>query len=325
VCVPIFATVVATGIAVAPLPVLAQAPQKFPTKPVRLVVGYVPGAQSDTIARIIATKMSERWGQAVVVENRPAAGGTLAAVTVAKATPDGHTLLYGGANFAISAAMQANLPYDPFKDFVGVSQIGYGTQVLVVGHALGIKSVKDLIALAKAQPGKLIFGSAATGSGTHLAGARFNLAAGIKVVHVAFKGGAEAMIEAMTGRVHYSMGTLVAALPFIKDGKLLALAVHTPQRSHVLPDVPALAETLPEFKRPDATNGVLAPAATPRPVVNQVSKEIARILDLPDMKEWLQSAGIVPAPTTPEEHDRILRAQIETLSKVVRDIGLRPK
>ena len=320
-----FATVVAAGAAFAPLPGLAQAQQKFPTKPMRLVVGYVPGAQSDTLARIIGTKMSEKWGQPVVVENRPAAVGTLAAVTVARAAPDGHTLLYGGANFAISAAMQASLPYDPVKDFSGVTQIGYGTQVLVVGPALGVKSVKDLIALAKAQPGKIIFGSSATGSGTHLSGARFNLAAGIKVVHVAFKGGAESMIETLTGRTHFSMGTLVTALPFIKDGKLLPLAVHTPQRSLVLPDVPALAETLPDFKRPDATNGLLAPAGTPRPILNQISKEVARILDLPDIKEWLQGMGIVPAPTTPEEHDKVLRAQIETLSKVVRDAGLRPK
>ena len=318
-------TAIAAGAAVALLPGLAQAQQKFPTKPIRFVVGYVPGAQSDTLARIIGAKMGEQWGQPVVVENRAAAGGTLAAVTVAKATPDGHTLLYGGANFAISAAMQPSLPYDPFKDFAGVTQIGYGTQVLVVGSALGVKSVKDLIALAQAQPGKLIFGSAATGSGTHLSGARFNFAAGIKVVHVAFKGGADAMIEAMTGRTHYSMGTLTNALPFIKDGKLLALAVHTPQRSIILPDVPALAETLPDFKRPDASNGLLAPAGTPRPILTQISKEVARILDLPDIKERLQALGIVPAPTTPEEHDKVLRAQIETLSKVVRDAGLRPK
>jgi len=320
-----FPIVIATGVAAIATPGFAQAQQKFPTKPIRFVVGYVPGAQADTLARIIGAKMGENWGQPVVVENRPAAGGTLAAVTVAKAAPDGHTLLYSGANFAISAAMQPSLPYDPFRDFTGVTQIGYGTQVLVVGPALGVKSVKDLIALAKAQPGKIIFGSSATGSGTHLSGARFNFAAGIKVVHVAFKGGAESMIEAMTGRIHYSMGTLTNALPFIKDGKLLALAVHTPQRSLVLPDVPALAETLPDFKRPDASNGLLAPAGTPRPILNQISKEIARILDLPDIKERLQTLGIVPAPMTPGEYDKLLRAQIETLSKVVRDAGLRPR
>lgn len=320
-----FATTIATGIIAMLMPADAQAQQKFPTKPVRLVVGYVPGGQSETLTRFVGAKLSEMWRQPVVVENRPGAGGMLAAAMVAKATPDGYTLLYAGSNFAITAALQPSLPYDPIKDFAGVTQIGYGTQVLVVGLALGVKSVKDLIALAKAQPGKIIFGSASTGSGSHLTGARFNLVAGVKVVHVAFKGGPESTIHAMTGRTHYSMATLTSALPFIKDGKLIALAVHTPQRSPVLPDVPALEEILPEFKRTDATNGLLAPAGTPRSILNQVSKDVARVLELSDTKEWLQTMATVGAPTTPEEYDKILRAQIASLSKLVRDIGLRPK
>jgi len=320
-----FATVIATGVALATAPGIAQVQQKFPTKPIRLVVGYPPGGQPDTLARLIGQKMSESWGRPVVVDNRPGASGTLAASMVAKATPDGHTLLLAGVNFVSSAAMQPSLPYDPVKDFAGITRIGFGTLVLVVAPALGVKSVKDLIALATAQPGKIIFGSGATGTGTHLSGARFNRAAGIKVVHVAFKGQAEVMIETLTGRTHYSMGVLVAALPFIKDGKLVALAVHTPQRSPVLPDVPALVETLPEFKRPGISGGLLAPAGTPHAILNQISKEVARVLALPDVKERLQSMGLVPAPSTPEEYDKILRAQIETLSKVVIDAGLRPK
>lgn len=320
-----FATVIATGVALATAPGIAQVQQKFPTKPIRLVVGYPPGGQPDTSARLIGQKVSESWGRPVVVDNRPGASGTLAASMVARATPDGHTLLLTGVNFVSSAAMQPSLPYDPIKDFAGITQIGFGTLVLVVAPALGVKSVKDLIALATAQPGKIIFGSGATGTGTHLSGARFNRAAGIKVVHVAFKGQAEVMIETMTGRTHYSMGVLVAALPFIRDGKLLPLAVNTSQRSLVLPDVPALAETLPDFKRPETSGGLLAPAGTPRFILNQISKEVARILDLPDIKERLQAMGVVPAPATPEEYDKILRSQIETLSKVVIDAGLRPK
>ena len=302
----------------------ASAQQKFPSKPIRLVVGFAPGSGADAYARMIGQKMSESWAQPVVVDNRPGAGGVLAAAQVAKAAPDGHTLLFG-SNFAISAALQPNLPYDPFKDFAGVTQIGFGTQVLVVAPALDVKSVKDLIALAKAQPGKIIFGSPSAGGPTHLSGARFNLAAGIKVVHVAFKGSPEAMIEVLAGRTHYSVLPLVTPLPYIKDGKLLALAVNTAQRSPVLPDVPALAETLPEFKRPETSTGLLVPAGTPRPILNQISKEIARILDLPDIKERLQFIGFAPAPTTPEEYDKILREQIETLTKLVRDAGLRPK
>ena len=315
---------VAIGIAVAPRPGLAQAQQKFPTKPVRLVVGIAVGSQADTLVRMISHKLGESWGQSVVVDNRAGAGGALAAGLVAKAPPDGHTLLYT-TGFAISAATQPDLPYDPFKDFVGVAQIGIGTQVLSVAPALSVRSVDELIALARAQPGKIIFGSSAVGTGTHLSGARFAFVAGIKVGTVAFKSASEALLQLLAGRTHYSVLTLVVARPFFDDGKLRALAVLLPQRSPVLPDVPTLADTLPEFKRPEVSGGFLAPAGTPRPILNQISKEMARILYLPDMKERLDAGGFHPQPSTPEEYDKILRNQIETLTKLAREIGLRPK
>ncbi len=314
-----------TGVAFAAAPVFAQAQQNFPVKLVRLVVATTAGSQPDMLARMIAQKMSENWGSTVVMENRPGGGGILAASTVARAAPDGHTLLYALPNFAISAVLQPSLPYDPFNDFAGATHIGISTNVLVASPALGVKSVKDLIALAKAQPGKLVFASSAAGSASHLSGARFNLVAGIKVVQVAFKGGPDATIEVLAGRANYHVGTMGVVLPFIKEGKLLALAVLTPQRAPVLPDVPALGETLPEFTRPETSHGLLAPAGTPRPILNQISKEIARILDLPDVRERLQGISYVSAPSTPEEYNKILRAQIETLSKLVRDAGLRPK
>ena len=312
------------GVAFAAAPVHAQAQQKFPSKPVRIVVPNPAGSQGDSLARMIGQKMGERWGQPVVVDNRTGGIGTVAGSTVVKAAPDGHTLLQT-AGFSISAALQTSLPYDPLKDFAGVAQIGIGTQVLVVAPALGVKSVKDFIALAKAQPGKIIYGSSAVGTGSHLNGARFALAAGIKVVTVAFKGGPEATIEIMAGRTHFSSVTLFSALPFINDGKLVALAVATPQRSPQLPDVPALAETMPDFKRPENSTGLLAPAGTPRPILVQISKDLARVLDLPDIKERLQGMGYFSAPSTPEEFDAILRSQIETLSRVARDTGLRPR
>ena len=318
-----FATAIATGVAFAVAPVHAHAQQKFPSKPVRVVVANPAGSQGDTLARMIAQKLSEIWGQPVVVDNRTGGVGTVAGSTVVKAAPDGHTLLQT-AGFPISVALQPNLPY-ALKDFAGVAQIGIGTQVLVVAPSLGVKSVKDFIALAKAQPGKILYGSSAVGTGSHLNGARFALAAGIKVVTVAFKGGPEATIEVMAGRTHYSSVTLFSALPFVNDGKLVALAVATPQRSPQLPDVPALAETFPDFKRPENSTGLLAPAGTPRPILAQISKDVARVLDLPDMKERLQGMGYFSAPSTPSEFDDILRTQIETLSKVVRDAGLRPK
>jgi tripartite-type tricarboxylate transporter receptor subunit TctC len=318
-----FAAFVAAGLATATAG-LAQAQQKFPTKPVRILVSNPPGSQGDTLARMFATKMSDSWGRPVVVDNRSGAAGTIAAGTVAKATPDGHTLL-STAGLAINAAMQPNLPYDTLKDFAGVAQIGYGTQVLITSPTLGVKTVNEFIALAKAQPGKLIYGSSAVGTGSHLNGIRFFHAAGIKLVTVAFKGGPEATIELLGGRTHFSSVTLFSALPFVNEGKLLALAVATPQRSPQLPDVPTLAETLPEFKRPENTTGLFAPAGTPRPILNQIAKEVARVLDLPDIKERLQGMGYVPAPTTPEELDKITREQIETLSRLGRDAGLRPK
>jgi tripartite-type tricarboxylate transporter receptor subunit TctC len=326
------ATVVVTGIVFAVAPHIAQAQnpstgsgQGFPSKPIRLVVATTPGSQPDALSRMIGQKLSESWGRPVVMDTRPGAGGALAANTVARAAPDGHTLLYALPNFAISAVLQPNVTYDPLKQFAGITQVGFSTNVLVVAPSLGVKSIKDLIALAKANPGKLIFGSGATGTAGHLTGARFNVITGIKAVHVAFKGGPEATIEVLTGRTHYYVSTMGTALPFINDGKLLALAVTTPQRAPVLPDVPTFAETLSEFKRPETSHALLAPAGTPRPVLNQISKEVARILDLPDIKERMQGIAFVAAPSTPEECNRILRAQIETLTKLVADAGLRPK
>jgi tripartite-type tricarboxylate transporter receptor subunit TctC len=298
---------------------------QFPTKPVRLVVSTTAGSQPDSLARLFGQKLSESWGQPVVVDNRPGAQGTLAATPVSKAAPDGHTLLYALPNFAIGAVLQSNLPYDPLKDFTGITQIGFTTNVLVVTPTLGVKTVNDFIALAKGQPGKFIFGTSPTGSAAHLSGARFNVVAGIKAVHVAFKGGPEATIEVLAGRIHYHVGTMGVLLPFVKDGKLVALAVLSPQRASALPDVPALGETLPEFKRPDTSHGLLAPAGTPRAVVNRINKEMARVLVLPDVKERTQAISYVVDASTPEEYNQILRAQIKALTKLVSDAGLRPK
>lgn len=303
-----------------------HAQQKYPAKPIRLIVAYAPGGAADVVPRMIGERLSAGWGQPVVVDNRPGAGGLLAAVALTKATPDGHTLLFDGGNFTIGAVLQSNLPYDPIRDFSGVTRVGLGTTVMVVAPASGIKSVNDLIALAKAQPGKIIFGSATAGSGPNLQGARFSLAAGIKTVTVAFKGASEQMIEVLSGRIHFTVASAFATLPFIKDGKLLPLAVFIPQRSSLMPDVPAMAEILPEFKNQVVLGtGILAPAGTPRPILNQISKEVARVLDLPDIRARLQAIGIVPAPSTPEEHDKLLRENIEYLTRLVREAGLKPK
>jgi tripartite-type tricarboxylate transporter receptor subunit TctC len=268
--------------------------------------------------------MAESWGQPVVIENRTGAGGTIGTNIVAKATPDGHTLLVSSAAFAISAALHTNLSYDPLKDFAGVTRIGFATGALVVPPTLGVKTLTELIELAQAKPNEIIFSHAGIGSSTHMNGERFRLAAGIKVKQVGFKGGADAIIEVIAGRIHFAIVGLTATLAHIKDRKLVALAVNTPQRSVLLPDVPAIAETLPGFSR-DGSTSMLAPAGTPRPVLDKISKEVGRILELPDVKERLQNYDYVVAPSTPEEHDKILRAEIETFAGVVKLAGLRPK
>jgi tripartite-type tricarboxylate transporter receptor subunit TctC len=310
---------------VAAQPGFAQPQQKFPTKPIRFIVPFSPGGGTDTMARVIAQKMGENWGQPVVIENRTGAGGTIGTTLAAKATPDGHTLLVTSAGFAINAALHPNnLPYDPQRDFTGVTRLGFSTSTLVVTPALGVKSLKEFIEFAHARPGKILFSSGGAGSSTHLSGERFRLAAGIKPVHVGFKGSSDALLEVVAGRVHYVITGLLTTLPFIKDGRIVCLAVGTPARSPLLPNVPAIAEVLPGYKR-DGSHVMLAPAGVPRAIVNQLSNEVWRIFELPDVKERLKHFDYVLAPTAPEELDKILRADIETFADVITRAGLRAK
>jgi tripartite-type tricarboxylate transporter receptor subunit TctC len=318
----IFATLIATGIAVATDQGVAEAQQNYPTRPVRIVVGFSAGSATDITARMIGPRLGEKWGQPVVIENRPGAGGTLAAAAVAKATPDGQTLLLISAAFAIGAVLHTHLPYDPLKDFTGVAQIGATTGALTVAPSLGVKSVHELIALARERPGKIFFGSAGAGSGIHMTAERFKMLAGIKTVHVAFKGQPEMLIEILAGRIHYGFPSLGPVLSMIKDGRLVALAVVTTKRSPQLPDVPTMVEVLPGFER-DAAHGILAPAGTPRRILNKISKDVASVLDLPEVKQQMLAISFEPAPTTPEEFDRIIRGMIAIFSKVVVAAGLR--
>jgi tripartite-type tricarboxylate transporter receptor subunit TctC len=312
-------TVTLALVAIASLPALAQ--QKFPTKPVRLVIGFSPGSATDITGRVLAPKLSDMWGQPVLIENRSGAGGTIATAIVAKATPDGHTLLLTSSSFAITAVLEKNLPYDALRDLRGVAQVGTTTGILAVAPSLGVKSAGELIALAKAKPGTILFGSAGTGSGIHFTTERFNMVAGIKVVHVPYKGQPEMILDIVTGRIQYGIPGLGSSLTFIKDGRLLPLAVATAKRSPLLPNVPTLAEVLPGFER-DAAHGVLAPARTPRPVVQQISRDIARVLEMPDVKERMQSIAFESAPASPEEYDRILHNQIELFTKIAKAVGL---
>lgn len=303
----------------------AHAQPKFPSKPIRFMVPYTAGGGTDTMARVIAQKMSENWGQPVVIENRTGAGGSIGMGIAAKATPDGHSLLVSSSGFVINAALHPNnLPYDIFRDFTGVTQIGYSTSTLVVTPTLGVKTLKEFIELGQSRPGKILFSSGGAGSSTHLSGERFRLAAGIKAVHVGFKGSSDALLEVVAGRVHYVITGLLTSMPFIKDGRLVCLAVSTPVRSPLLPDVPAIAEVLPGYKR-EGSHVMVAPAGTPRPILNQISREVRRIFELPEVRERLKQFDYMLSPTTPEELDKILRADFQTFSDLVVRAGLRSK
>ena len=301
-----------------------QAQQKFPVKPIRLVVAFTPGGTTDILARMVAPGMGETFGHPLVIENRPGAGGILAATIVAKAPPDGYTLLATSASLPINAVLNDNAQYNPLKDFASVGELGYSTTVLVVTPSLGVRTVKELVTLANSKPVKLLFGSTGAGSSTHLSAERFRIAAGFKAQHVGFKGQSEFLIEIIAGRIHFGSSGLIVSLPFIRDGKLVALVVATPQRSPVLPEIPAAPEVLPGWGR-DGAQAWLAPAGTPRAIRERISKELARQLAQPETRERLQNMGFNVASTTPEEHEKNLRADIEVFSRIVKEVGLKAK
>jgi tripartite-type tricarboxylate transporter receptor subunit TctC len=299
----------------------AQSAPAFPTKPVRLVAGAF-GSPSDMLARTLQPKLSEMWGKPVLVENRTGGAGTMQAATVAKATPDGHTLLLISGQFAIGAALRPQqLPYDTLRDFVGVTQIGYSTSALLVHPSLGVKTLKEFVALAQARPGKILFSSGGAGSSTHISAERFNYAAGIKGVHVGFKGTPDAILEVLGGRVQYCLVGLGSAIQLVRDGKLLALGVNTPKRTPLLPDVPAIVELYPNFGN-DGSHVIFAPAGTPLAIRTQVSRDVARVLEAPDVKERMQEMAYNVDPSTPQELDAIIREQIKSFREIGKRVGL---
>ncbi len=299
--------------------------QDYPNKPIRIVVGFSAGSTTDILARIVGQKMNEAWGQPVLVENRPGAGGVSAASAVVTAAPDGYALLMVSAGHAATAAMFTKLPYDTLKDFAGVSRIANVPSILVVSPALGVKSVKDLVALARSKPGQLNFSSPGVGSANHLAGELFKIVAGIDAVHVPYKGIPEAMTAVVSGSVQFNFSPVVNVLPLSRDGKLLALAASTGKRSASLPDLPTVAEAGVSGYLFDPWFGILAPAKTPKALLAKLSGEIARIVELPDVKERLRALGADPAPTTPEGFDAHVRAEVAKFEKIVRDAGIKPE
>ena len=302
---------------------VAQTQQNFPMKPVRMIVAFTAGSETDFFARIVGQKMSENWGQQVVVDNRPGAGGTVASGIVAAAAGDGYTLFMNSMAHAVTPAVYSKLPYNTLRDFSGISQVAGVPNVLVVAPTLGIKSVKELITLAKQKPGQITFGSAGVGSGMHINGEQFRLAADINVTHVPYKGGPEALIDLLGNRIDYVFSPIGLALALVKDKKLVALAVSTASRTPALLDVPTVAEAaLPGFEF-DTWYGLFAPSATPRQITKQISAEVARILNLPDVRGQLANRGAVPKASAPEEFDKFVRAEIEKMAGIVKAAGVK--
>ena len=299
-------------------------PGDFPNRPVRIIVPFTPGSATDIMARHVGPRLADRWGKPVVIDNRPSAGGIVACQMVAEAAPDGHTLLVTGSNFAGSAALYAGkLPYDAFKDFAGITQFATTPLVLVVAPSLGVKSVKEFVALALEKKGQLNFGSTGLGSGPHYGAELFKLVAGIGAVHVPYRGSPESLTDLMAGRVQFILSPVAAAVPLVRGGKLLALGVTTPYRAQFLPDVPTIAEAgVPKFVY-EGWYGMLAPGKTPRKIVNFLSAEAGGIIDLPEVKERIAYQGAQAKRGTPEQFDKIVHEEIRTRMKVWKAAGVK--
>jgi tripartite-type tricarboxylate transporter receptor subunit TctC len=297
--------------------------QGYPNRPVHVVVPFTAGSATDILARTFGQKLSEIWSQSVIVENRPGAGGTIGAALVAKAPPDGYTLLVHSAAQAYNPSIYPSLPYDTAKDFVAIAPLAGQPNVLVVAPAAGIQTVAELIAQAKQKPGQLNFASAGTGSGTHINGEKFKLAAGIDVVHIPYKGTPEALTDTMAGRVTYFFAPISAALPLVRDGKLRALAVSTAKRSSVLPNVPTIAESgLPGFDY-SLWVGMFAPAGTPAAVVERIARDLRATAQAAEVKERLAALGAEPMPMTPSEFEQFVAVEIVDSAKVIKAAGIR--
>lgn len=299
--------------------------QAYPNKPVRLVVPFAPGASTDIVARLLGGKLTEAWGQQIVVDNRPGAGGTIGARLVAEANPDGHTLLSASSSHVLQPSIYARLPYDTIKDFAGITRTSTACYMLVTSPSSAARSAKELIAQAKARPGNLNFASAGSGSGTHFAGEMFKHAAGIDAVHIPYKGIPESLNDTIAGRVQYFMSPLSGAIPLVKGGKLRGLGVSCTRRVAAIPDMPTLAESaLPGFSY-GTWSGMLAPVRTPRAIIARLNAEIIRILALPEISRKMTALGVDPDPTTPAAFDKLIAEEVARMAKLARAAGIKPQ
>ena len=318
----IWTRIAAALLAVAPALASAQA---YPSKPVKIVVPFAAGGATDVVARLLAQKLTEAWGQSVIVENKAGAGGNIGADLVAKSPPDGYTLLMtSGSIVTANPYMYKNMTFDPAKELVPVTNVATGPQVIAVTTGFPAKDLKELIAYAKANPRKVNFGSAGIGTQTHLAGESFAHAAGIDIVHVPYKGESAALTDLIGGQIQMVAPNLGGAIQHIQQGKIRALAVTSKERAPQIPDVPSAAEVIPGFDNA-GWFGLMAPAGTPREVIDRVYRDSAKALNSDDMKTRLTQIGMMPVANTPAEFGAAIREESARWARVVKDRGLEAK
>jgi tripartite-type tricarboxylate transporter receptor subunit TctC len=303
----------------------AVSAQTYPSKPIKIIVPFTPGSATDVMARIVGERLNAAWGQPVIVENKPGAGGTIGIRDTARADPDGYTLAVVSSGHAVNHVLYKDLGYDTLKDFASVAMLGSLPSVLIVPPSLGISTVKELVAMLKAKPGQYNYATAGVGSGAHVGIEKFNVAAGVKAVHVPLKGTPPILAETMAGRVEYAFVPAVSGMGPIKDGKVKALAVSTGKRVAALPDVPTLGETGFAAGESIFWLALLAPAKTPPAVVAKVNGEVSRALKTPEIVERLAKLGTEPMFMTPAEADAFIQREYHELGKVMRDAGLTPQ
>jgi tripartite-type tricarboxylate transporter receptor subunit TctC len=296
----------------------------YPQRPIRLIIPQSPGGASDTVGRVAALKLGERLGQQVVADNRPGATGNVGAEIVKNATPDGYTLLLTAPNLVTSPSLYARTPFDPIRDFAPVSQLTMSPNVFLVNPSFSAKSMKELIQAAKDKPGQIDFSSSGHASTQHLAGELLNVLAGIKLVHIPYKGGGPALLDLMAGRVPAMVSTLPSAVPQIKAGKVRALAVTSSKRSPAVPDVPTVAEAagLPGYEA-TTWQGFVFPAATPRGLVQRMAGETAKVVGMADVRDRLRDQGYEPVGSSPAEFAGYIKAELVKWTKVIRSAGIK--
>ncbi|MEN3353241.1 MAG: hypothetical protein V7640_1399 [Betaproteobacteria bacterium] len=302
----------------------AASGQSYPHRPIRLIVPFGPGGGSDFVGRLAAQKLSEQMGQQVVVDNRTGAASLVGTEIVQRAAPDGYTLLLGDSGFTINLAYYKNAKYDPIRDFDPITVVADTPYILAVNPGLPyVGSLKDFVAAAKAQPGKLGIGSSGNGSGTHFTGELFRLRAGIDMIHVPYKGGGAVLADVVAGHIQSTMTTAPAALPLVKSGRLKILAQAAAKRSPLLPDVPTFAESGVQDVLVSNWYGVLSVGGTPQPIIKRLHEELTRAIASPEMRERLTTSGLQPAPVSPEQFRKNIAAEVERWKRVVKESAIR--